>query len=212
MINEKDKQDILNGEYGITRNGFKIKYLFTSEINKKNCRHLFLVYREVNGKVSEHFVIWLTEDFKFLLVDREHDFDVVGLWKDKTEPFDLERALDGELVKYSDKPCYVYQSKVTGLYWVEAQDGSFVDDCTSLEAVSEQGMWKEPEPVSNTVAVTLPRALKEPQDEMWYVDSVGPSQSTYGEEIPSDVFEGTPYFRSRDDANAWFQAMKDSRP
>lgn len=152
MINEKDKQAILNGEYGITRNGFKIKYIFTSEVNIKNRRHLFLVYREVNGKVSEHFDIWLTEDFKFILADREHDLDIVGLGEDK------------------------------------------------------------PEPVSNTVVVTLPRALKEPQDEMWYVTPAGPSRSTYGEEIPSDVFEGTPYFRSRDDANAWFQAMKDSRP
>lgn len=146
MINEKDKQDILNGEYGITRNGFKIKYLFTSGVNIKNCRHLFLVYREVNGKVSQHFVMWLTEDFKFLAVDREHDLDVVGLWKDKPEPFDLERALAGELIKYSDKPCYIYQGKATGLFWVEAQDGSFVDSRTSFDAMAEQGMWKESEP------------------------------------------------------------------
>lgn len=32
------------------------------------------------------------------------------------------------------------------------------------------GLWEDkPEPVSNTVTVTLPRALKEPQDEMWFV-------------------------------------------
>lgn len=146
MISEQDKQAILNGAYGVTREGNKVKYLFKSDINQAQNRYLFTEYVVKDGKVDFNNSLWLSDDFTFYVNTRkEHNLDVIGLWQDKPEPFDLERALAGELVKYSDKPCYVYRSNVTGLFWVEAQDGSFVDINTPLEYVSEQGMWKEPE-------------------------------------------------------------------
>lgn len=72
-------------------------------------------------------------------------------------------------------------------------------------------MWKEPEPASNTMTFTLPRALKEPQDEMWYLTGVEIIKSAYCKNIPSDTFANRPYFGSEEDAKAWFDAMQDSR-
>ena len=231
MISEQDKQDILNGEYGITRNGFKIKYLFTSGINIKNCRHLFLVYREVNGKVSQHFVIWLTEDFKFLVVDREHDLDIVGLWKDNQEPFDIDRALAGEPVKLRDgkkaymkyimPPEYKGSYPLRG-YIIDPSSASEIESSLwTLDGISSVliglhhsdiiSMWKELEPDSNTVTVKLPRALAEPQDEMWFVNSDGYTRSSYGKNIPEGDFKRVPYFGAEAHAKAWFAAMQNSR-
>ena len=205
MISENDKQAILNGAYGITRSGRKCKYVGLS--NQPDNPYVFIYFDSLDKIVGTNY---LNET----LLYRKNDmtvFDVIGLWEDKPEPFDLERALEGELVKYSDKPCYVYQSKVTGLFWVEAQDGSFIDNDTSLEALSEQGMWKEPEPVSKNVTVTLPRALRKPKAEMWFVDSDGPNRSSYGENIQLGDFERIPYFGQEEDAKAWFDAMQNSR-
>lgn len=138
-MNEQIKQQILNGAYGITRAGIKAKYI---GLRTSNSFPYYFVFLNEDGKICKSGS--MTNDLKEFS-EMSSDRDIVGLWEDKPEPFDLDRALAGELVKYSDKPCYIYQSNVTGLFWVEAQDGSFVDHNTPLEYVSEQGMWKEPE-------------------------------------------------------------------
>lgn len=208
MLNEEIKQTILNGAYAVSRNGMKCKFIGHS-LNIDDYTHTFMYLNE-DGLI--YSMMKLNSNFKSY-EKMESDFDVVGLWEDKPEPFDLERALDGELVKYSDKPCYVYQSKVTGLFWVEAQDGSFVDNDTSFEAISEQGMWKEPEivPFSPNVTVTLPRALREPQDELWFIDTIGYVKSSYNKNIPPSAFKQRPYFGSEQDVKAWWEAMMNSR-
>ena len=140
MLSKEIKQKIIDGEYAITRNGKKAKYI-GKRSSPTYYPHCFAI---LNHNDEIEFCRSLLANFNNVSC-KEGEFDVVGLWQDKPEPFDLERALAGELVKYSDKPCYVYRSNVTGLFWVEAQDGSFVDNDTPLEYVSEQGMWKEPE-------------------------------------------------------------------
>ena len=203
MISEQDKQAILNGAYAVSRRGHKAKYLGeTSSVSHPYC----FVYYDENGKIIVAY--HLTKNF-IHYKEEPSTFDVVGLWQDKPEPFDLERALAGELVKYSDKPCYVYQSNVTGLFWVEAQDGSFVDNDTPFEDVAEQGMWKEPEAEPKTVTLTLPRPLKEPRDKVWYIN-------TFGEVLPAresikSVLNAGRYFGSEEDAQAWVDAMRNSR-
>lgn len=83
MINEKDKQAIINGAaYGITRKSSKVKYLFKSDINQQN-RYLFVEYVEREGKVDFHNSLWLSEDFTFYANStKEHNLDVIGLWED----------------------------------------------------------------------------------------------------------------------------------
>ncbi|MDY3123141.1 MAG: hypothetical protein SOW21_01960 [[Actinobacillus] rossii] len=73
------------------------------------------------------------------------------------------------------------------------------------------GMWREPEPEQNTATFTLPCALKEPQDKMWIISTDGCVRSSYGKNISSEVFHKRPYFGSEEDAQAWFDAMRDSR-
>lgn len=73
------------------------------------------------------------------------------------------------------------------------------------------GMWKEPEPAPSTVTVTLPRALKEPQDEMWFVDTEGYMKSGYGKCVSTEAFNRIVFFGSEADAQAWYDAMRNSR-
>ena len=209
MISEQDKQAILNGAYAVTRCGHKAKILFTSNINDDERKHLFILER---GNLHECF--WCFPNLNFLEIEGD-DFDIVGLWENESKPFNLEKALAGELVKYSDKPCYVYQSNVTGRFWVEAQDGSFVDNDTPLEDVSEQGMWKEPEVEPKTVTLTLPRPLKAPEGGMWFIQDGEIKRSSYhpskhGSYSISMLKNGC-YFSTPEDAQAWLDAMRNSR-
>ena len=228
MISENDKQAILGGTYGVSRGGVKVKFIGMT--NNTDYPYQFIYYAEDTDLIKDSLVT--TNNF-LSVIDDMSTTDIVGLWGDKLEPFNLERALNGEpvklrcglkaYIKYVMPPEYKGSYPLIGYIMnpdiaCDVESSSWIRDGKALLTVSEHendiiGMWKEKEviPVLTTVTVTLPRALRNPRDEMWYVDSVGPSQSTYGEEIPSDVFEGTPYFRSRDDANAWFQAMQDSR-
>ena len=160
-----------------------------------------------------------------------HSIDVVGLWEDKPEPFDLERALAGEPVKLRNGKKaymkYIMPPEYKGSYPIrgyiidpssanEIESNSWTLDgmgCvpTGVYSLDIISMWKDPESVSNNVTVTLPRALKEPQDEMWVVYPYGCFISDYHKDIPADVFKKRPFFASIADAKAWFEAMRDSR-
>ena len=79
MISEQDRQAILDGAYGITRDGEKAKILHFSEKNGPRQKYLFLIFSE-NGEE----VVWLFDDFTF---DRNnHHPYIVGLWVDEPEP------------------------------------------------------------------------------------------------------------------------------
>lgn len=211
MINEQDKQAILNGSFGVSRDGWKCKLVGIT--TSSNFKYFFVYFNKEGLVVSHNF---LNENFNEYN-DTKSKYDVIDLWKNSQEPFDLERALNGELVKYSDKPCYVYQSKVTGLFWVEAQDGSFVDNDTSLEALSEQGMWKDLEPVSNTVTLNLPCPLREPKEGMWFLGSDGRAVKSAYRKDNSDVslwenaFNAGFYFGSEAEAQMWLDALRNNR-
>lgn len=234
MISEQDKQAILNGAYGITRNGTKVKYLFTSDVNSPQSKCLFAEYIEKEGKLDFHNSLWLSEDFKFYTHSKEHKLDVVGLWKDKPEPFDLERALAGEpvmlrngnkaFVKFQVPEEYldvnypligyqVYEDNSIGhRHWTITGSWSMEsDDRDSFDII---GMWKEPEPVSNTVTLTLPCPLKEPREGMWFIQDVKVIKSSYtkknhlhNQEMLDDVF----YFATKEEAQAWLDALKNNR-
>lgn len=169
MISEQDKQAILNGAYGITRNGNKVKHIFTSDINSTQNKHLFIEYVVRDGKLDFYNTLWLSEDFKFYAdTVIKHNLDVIGLWQDKPEPFNLEKALQGEPVMLRNGLKayikYTAPSEYTGEYPLK---GYIIDPDSSEGITSESwtlagkeftleveydgdiiGMWKEPEPVS----------------------------------------------------------------
>lgn len=213
MISEKDKQAILNGAYGISRGGKKCKFVGKAA-HPDDYTHKFIY---LNNEGLIYTSTYLNNDFK------NYDgvisgFDVIGLWEDKPEPFDLERALAGEPVMLRNglKANILKQIKDTLIgYFDECSPFSWdINGDASLAAESNHDiveMWKEPEPVSKNVTVTLPRALKEPQDEMWFVDTEGYLKSGYGKCVSTEAFNKRVFFGSEEDAKAWFDAMQDSR-
>lgn len=228
MISEQEKQAILDGAYGITAGGKKVKYIGKRELAEGEYAFpYFFVILSENGNISRS--TYLSEDLTYALGDG-NIHEVVGLWEEKLEPLDIKRALAGEPVRLrGNKKAYVkylMPDEYTGShpvkgYIIDASNvGVFTFGwCLDGRAVKENydhhldivSMWKEPEPVSNTVTVTLPRALKEPQDVMWFITPEGYKKSSYGKNIPSDVFGNRYYFSSEEDAKAWYEAVEYSR-
>ena len=226
MISEKDKQAILNGAYGITVEGKKVKYIGKRDLAEgEPAFPYFFVILSENGKIS--IGSYLSEDLTYALGDG-NAHEIVGLWEDKPEPFNLERALLGEPVMTRDRSKAYVQAIISQpkelehynligfgyngehkefLHWDKTGKVT-ADDITCDDII---GMWKDPEPVSNNITVTLPRALKEPQDEMWFVDSEGYMKSGYGKRVSTEAFNRRFFFGSEADAKAWFDAMQNSR-
>ncbi|MGX2956386.1 hypothetical protein ACWIYZ_04755 [Ursidibacter arcticus] len=218
MINEQDKQAFLNGAYGITGVGNKAKLVYKSS-EQSDYPYLVVVF----GKNGEHSY-WVNNN----LQDYANTKLIVGLWKDKPEPFDLEKALSGKPVMTKDGhkafikinlnnnnisadfPLIGYIdygfATVTSANWT--LEGEFVKNYAD-HPNNIIGMWQEP--VSNTVTVTLPRALPEPKDGMWFIGVAGVDESCYGKNMNKQDWERTVYFGSKEDAQEWLNAMRNSR-
>lgn len=228
MINEQDKQKIFNGAFAVSRDGRKCKFIGkTAHSGLDDVSLNIFIYFNSNELVTG--IHHLTDDLIFSIT-YESDNDVVGLWENKPEPFDLERALNGEAVMLrGNKKAYVkylMPDEYTGPhcvigYVIDASNvGVFTYGwCLDGRAVKENydhhldiiGMWREPEPISNTVTLTLPCPLKEPQAKMWILAPDGYTQSSYDENIPLAFFNSRIYFGSEEDAKEWYFAMKDNR-
>ncbi|MDW0368969.1 pyruvate kinase, partial [Mannheimia haemolytica] len=147
-------------------------------------------------------------------------------------PFDLNKALAGEpvklrnndkaFVKYLISDDYIRDNKdhqVQG-YTVDEENvflsevswavsGSHFNDGT-IAQYDIVGMWEEPRPA---VTLTLPCPLKEPQENMWFIDN--------DFTIVKSMFANAPFvkkflpqgrcFASEEDAQEWLDAMRNSR-
>lgn len=90
------------------------------------------------------------------------------------------------------------------------------DDITPNDII---GMWEEPRP---TVTLTLPCPLNEPQEGMWFIEDInsenpiGKSEYTRNNHVHwmkinhCYLYSGV-YFSSKEDAQAWLDALKNSR-
>ncbi|MDG6310842.1 hypothetical protein [Glaesserella parasuis] len=214
MITEQEKQEILNGAYGITRNGFKCKYIGTNTLQ----RYVFAFF---NDKDEILHVIDMLGKFNRFKHAEEGEFDVVGLWKDKPEPFDLKRALNGKplIDLHNNEKCWLYKSHKNGNLIIEYENtDSHLENIEPLEYLHNDldlskcfSMWKDPQLKSNTITLTLPCPLREPRDEMWFLTFDDYMKSAYGKNIPLDNFKRKHYFGSEADAQAWIDALKNSR-
>ena len=233
MITEKDRQAILNGAYGITRNGRKAKYIGTCSSEKYPNYFIFL------DEDDEIFYgTKFTNDFREY-EDAVSNLDIVSLWKDEPEPFDLDRALAGEPVMTRDgSKGYVF----TNLNNIASKEDINCDNYLPLRGViiyenngkklsletwelngktssnSEEdhydiiGMWRAPEPVSNTVTLTLPCPLKEPIGHKWYVNSeLDTPKCTNTDAYTKTFISKGCYFATKEDAQAWLDAMRNNR-
>ncbi|MGX2974439.1 hypothetical protein ACWIUH_05575 [Ursidibacter arcticus] len=223
-INEQDKQAILNGAYGITNAGYKAKIVYKS---LEDTEYPYLVV--VNTRYGETSY-WVDKNLCGAFAER----NITGLWVRPLKPFNLEKALAGEPVRLRggekafvianlrkihpniefEFPLSGYvegntssSGKLLNTTWNE--DGKFhTDSCSNYDII---GMWEEPEPENNTVTVTLPKTLSEPRDEMWTIYPEGVTTSIYNINIPKEVFNKGIFFGSKEDAQAWYNAMRNVR-
>lgn len=207
MILEQDKKAILNGVLARTNNNKKAKFILKSEHEANfNYPYLFLI-----SDKDKCYTDWYNEH----LNSKQDKFNssIVELWQDEPEPFYLNRALAGEPITYADTPCYIYCSRLTNRFWVEALNGSFVVAHVALEDLQKCYMCKEPKPEPHTVTLTLPCPLKEQTDEMWFLNlDNGVCKSNYKKNsISKETFERMIYFGSEKDAKAWLDAMRNNR-
>lgn len=227
MISKQDKQKILNGAYGISRDGSKCKFVGTT--TSSNFKYFFVYFNEkglivLNAHLGEDFIEYNTTNSRL---------DVVGLWEDKPEPFDLDKALNGEpvMLRKGLKACikYVMPSEYKGTHPIRRYviddadpDGTYtLSWCLNGKAFKEDydhrfdiiGMWKEPDskPESVKPINDLPAPLTKPQDNMYYVNQCGTCWSGYNRNMDINLFNERVYFASEEDARAWFNAMKNHK-
>lgn len=229
MISEQDKQAILNGSFGVSRDGTKCKYIGRSQYS--NYPYVFMYIHE-DGFIMN--TIHVNEEFKGSN-SYESLYDVIGLWTKKPESFNLEKALQGEPVKlrcglkayirYIAPPEYTGNYTLNGYiinpdepdgvtfeqWTITGKEFNNNDEC-DYDIVS---MWKDPEP--NRVTLTLPCPLKEPKEDMWFIGSDGRAiKSAYTKDnadfsLWGNAFNAGFYFGSEAEAQEWIDALKNNR-
>ncbi|OOF47771.1 hypothetical protein BKK54_11385, partial [Rodentibacter genomosp. 1] len=159
MLSEKEIEALKNGAYGITREGYKAKYLGVRE-GEDEVFHTWVIYNE-NGSIKE--AIDAYDTFVSYYRNGEDRDDIIGLWQDKPEPFDLEKVLNGEPFKVSHEKRFAAKKVENSLiYYSINEDGEldriFRDDIPFLQ--ENAFMWKESEPVKSN-ADALPKPIRE---------------------------------------------------
>lgn len=233
MISEQDKQAILNGVLARTNNNKKAKFILKSEHEANfNYPYLFLI-----SDKDKCYTDWYNEH----LNSKQDKFNssIVELWQDEPEPFDLKRALAGEPVLIRDgSKGYVFANlndialkenmscsdylPLRGVIVYENNGKKLSSETWTLDGRTSSngeedyydiiGMWKELEPVSNTVTLILPCPIKEPTGHKWYINSeLDAPQYTNTDLYTKDFISKGCYFDTREDAQAWLDAMKNNR-
>ncbi|MHB9991730.1 pyruvate kinase [Pasteurella multocida] len=154
------------------------------------------------------------------------------------KPFDLEKALAGEpVVLRNGSKAFIAKSiptehvkKEGELIGYLVEDSKFHSCATwtkdgkynpyfSSHIYDIIGMYEEPRP---TVTLTLPCPIQEPQEGMWFIDDInsenpiGKSEYTRNNHMHwmklnhRNLYLGV-YFASKEDAQAWLDAMKNAR-
>lgn len=164
MLSEKEIEVLKAGAYGVTRDGRKVKYLGKVSSNTNG----WLTFNKLN-EIQDVFLQYST--FASYFNKTEHELDIVGLWEDRPEPFNLERALAGEMIVENNVHYWlVAQSRANkDEYILEDLEGN-TTTCRLDELYNKFTMWKEPEPVKPS-ADDLPKPIRELDDitEIWRI-------------------------------------------
>lgn len=159
MLSEKEIVALKAGAYGVTRSGVQVKYIGKTE----DGNYGWVMYHK--GHIDKIDTTYVEFD-RFFHKD-ESPLDVVGLWEDKPEPFDLERALAGEAFNHNGERCWVIgKSRMTFAYVCQTAKGLlFMLNQSDYGACT---MWRELEPATLSVD-DLPKPIREFGDleEVW---------------------------------------------
>lgn len=178
-IIEKLKQ----GEFGVTRDGRKALYAGTDSDNE----HVWLLFTDSNPKMPEDFEVGY---YTFNIYNQNNlsRHDIVGLWKDKPEPFNLERALAGEplINKKTELKCWLHKSRKSDDYFIEFEDGG-INHFSENSLNTRFEMWKEPEPAKPNTD-DLPKPIKDFGNltEVWFL-KLADDKNQY---MPNNVVKG----------------------
>ncbi|OOF84180.1 hypothetical protein BKG93_08390 [Rodentibacter ratti] len=164
MLSDKEIELLKKGAFGVTKDGKKVKFIGRSHNNG----FVYAIYNS-DGILETKFydlLLYYFDDY------REDLLNIVGLWKDKPEPFNLERALAGEpvLLRNGDKAFVKFQlgAPVIGYHSLvgyrinekgREERCSWFDDGNRDDNLKIIGMWKEPEPVKPS-ADDLPKPIR----------------------------------------------------
>lgn len=169
MLSKYEIEQLKKGSFGVLRDGTKVKYL--GELT--NSKFAWAQYDE-QDKIS--LVVADYDDFQFYIGSASiSQRDVIGLWGDKYEPFDLERALAGEPVLLANnKKAYILkhvEGALIGHYDTHSPYLWHFTGRATNHDFNIIGMWKEPEPV-NQSADDLPKPIRKFGDleKIWYVN------------------------------------------
>lgn len=172
MLSEKEIEALKNGAYGVTRDGRKVKYLGKVYSNTNG----WLTFNKLN-EIQDVFLQYST--FASYFNKTEYELDIVGLWVDKPEPFNLDRALAGEPVKWSGKPdvkSWVLPCRSNPNLYIIDTDNQCINS-VNVTLYDYDGlkkncvMWKESELVKPS-ADDLPKPIREFGDltEVWFIE------------------------------------------
>ena len=137
--------------------------------------------------------------------------DIVGMWGEPelTSEQVLEKAYQENLpLDAIGKKAFVI---------AKTKDGDYVMQCgeDNLYFASHETVWefyKDPEPKSNTITVTLPKPFKpKPNEKFWFIDKVGANLQVSCKIKSNHALTGDGnYFASKADAQAWLGAMRNA--
>lgn len=239
-MNEQDKQQILNGAYGVTRDGRKAKYIGKYPSNDYPYYFIFLDDDNMINSTTT-----LTKEFTEY-IDSSNKLDIVGLWKEPLKPFNLEKALQGEpvMLRNGEKALIQYNildfikdgieftgvlplkgfrySEVKGITKIYTEEWaitgeSYPDTKSDNDIV---GMWEEPtEPKLKELSdvVLPPKALRKPKEGMWYLNLNREEvfASSYTEKdfdvVDRKTFNLGMYFDSKEKAEAMLYFLKNNK-
>lgn len=152
---ESIKYKLMSGEFGVTRKGYKCRYIGKNH----NGKHTWAIYDMVT---HTRFSFIDFEEFECRLGIRVPDsLDVIGLWSDKPEPFSYQKAIEGYpcVTEGGDKiyiiadvsnltdneACLIgYDNKSIGFIYKFTKDGQCVG-MSGDPSFNIIGMWKEKE-------------------------------------------------------------------
>lgn len=146
-----------------------------------------------------------------------YDYQIVGMWEEPelTSEQVLEKAYqEGLRVRLDDGFEYPVIGKARGgSYLLGDERNTYIMWCEDFgkpEICRED--TAEPSPKSDTITVTLPKPFKpKPNDKFWFIDKVGGHLQVSHKIKSSHALTGDGnYFRTKSDAQAWLDAMKNA--
>ena len=201
-----DLQEALNGAPVKLRNGQKAYVVGLSKVGTEDGNSYIV------GEYERNLCNW-SKDGKYWL-KRESELDIVGMYEEPelTSEQVLERAYQENLpVNALGKEVFVIAKTKNGDYVIqEDRDIIYIADLRY-----KWKFYKDPAPKSDTITVTLPKPFKAQKgDNFWFItEDLDSNQQLKIDVILDSNGDSINYkdgncFRTREDAQAWLDAMK----